>query len=45
VTSHGTVNWTAMIGGMVLFIGIFTNIWVAAVGLAMILLGIFFATR
>jgi hypothetical protein len=34
-----------MLGGMVLVVGFFTNAWVVAVGAAMIVLGIFLATR
>ena len=45
MTSHGTVNWMATIGGMVLVVGIFTDWRIAAVGGVLIVLGIFSATR
>lgn len=45
MTSHGTISWMATLGGMVLVVGFFTNVWVVVAGVVMILLGIFFSTR
>ena len=45
MTSHGTINWLATLGGMVLVVGFFTNVWVVVAGAVMVVLGLFFATR